>query len=168
MKELNEIKALIDTAKAGQLLARNELADRLEALGYSRYSSRNFPHPTEEGKKVCLDIQDCYKHGNEFLGYFYINVMWTTPHQHDDDCRNCDEEVDIHRREATIEEVLSALRLDLLMCLQQEEIELQRDWEMAKALPTEEELTKMRRREEDHLRKNPKDIPAVAKLLKIL
>jgi hypothetical protein len=167
MNTLNELKATIEAAQNGQLKWRKEFAKSLSALGYSLYHEHRFPHPKNEGEFVVIHIQDCF--GNEtskYNGYFCVDIMG--PHICDEECGyNCDREEDILRR-ASAEEVSQVLATDLSQSLGYEKSEEQRDAELAKSLPTEEDLAKMRRRIEDYLRKNPKDIPATVKLLKLI
>jgi hypothetical protein len=146
-KELVEIKALLDASLAGQARARWEFERRLYALGFEEaYLELQLPY---EDKKLIINVS--YEEGR-----FEVEIYWNE--SEDDYCS----------RPATAEEVILALREYLLSELESAEKEIQRDWELAKSLPTEEELAKVRRRIEDYLRKNPREIPAVAKLLKIL
>jgi hypothetical protein len=171
MKELAELKALIDGAKEGQLRARNELAKRLVALGFNLYGNMTFPHPSyEEGAEVHIFIQSCYGlEENQYLGFFQVETRKRIPHECDEECDRCEQEWDfIDRRPASAREVIAVLAKALEKELSAEQEEETRDWQLAKGLPTEEELAKARRRIEDHIRKNPRDVPAVAKLLKIL
>jgi len=128
-------------------------------------------HPSEEGKFVFISFSSNYTNeDNSFDASFNVDVRWETPHECNDECDewNCDRETDYHDRPATLDEVIGALKIDLKKQLSKKEAELTHIWQLAKSLPTEEELTKIRRRVEDHLRKHPRDIPAVAKLLKLL
>jgi hypothetical protein len=173
MKELAELKGMIDAAKAGQLHARNEFAKRLRTLGFYIDSENIFPHPSyEEGMEVRICMQSCYGYTpNEYYGYFYVETRKRVPHEHDDDCYrcNCEQEWDfVDVRPATSREVIAVLAKVLENRLTENQEEEIRNWELAKGLPTEEDLAKIRRQVEDYLRKNPKEIPAVAKLLKIL
>lgn len=170
-----ELAACIKVAQTEQVQARNEFAKRLEALGFNVYCdiTVDYPpcadYPQEEGKFISISLQSCYaSQGNEFLGYFNLEVIWKTPHHCDDTCRNCREEWDVHREPARIEEVLYAIRKKLMDRLQYEEAEQEFDQRLAKSLPTAEEIAKIRRKVEDELRKNPKNILPVAKLLDII
>ncbi|MFH0969635.1 MAG: hypothetical protein V1804_03955 [Patescibacteria group bacterium] len=171
-KDLAEIKALLDASLAGQVEARNEFAQRLASLGLTHESLMKVDHfPLREGEILRVSIQSYYFEGkNKHTGgWFDIEVCWLMPHEHTEECdSDCEIEKDSFSRPATAKEVVMALRNELLKKLEEAELELVRDWELAKALPTEEELAKARRRVEDNLRKHPKDIPAVIKLLKFI
>jgi hypothetical protein len=171
-KELAEMKGLIDAARAGQLSARNEFARRLNALGFDSLNNLVFPHPSfEEGRKIRISVSCFYGGSNASLDLrFLIEACKEVPHVCDEDCdRDCEQTIDlVERQPATAREVVAALAKSLENTLGDEEAEEIRDWELAKSLPTEEELAKVRRQIEDRLRKNPREIPAVAKLLKLL
>jgi hypothetical protein len=171
---LEEIKAMLDGTRNQQLRARIEFAKRLKSLGFYSGHEYEFPHPYEEGKIVKIHYSSDYDLSYEEMikngcrGWFEVNVEWQTSHGCDDDCgRDCDG-YDKHSYPATAEEIVAVLRTKLLSNLENEKEELQRDWELAKAIPTAEEIASLRRKIEDYLRKSPRDIVAVAKLLKFV
>ena len=169
MEELLVLKGSIEAAQQGQLAARKEFATKFAGLGYSLYSAHKFPHPSEEGKFVYIWIQDCMNDPKStFDGFFYVEVKWYISCE-EAGCEeyHCD---DAHTasRPATAEEVIGALKKDLMDQAETEWKEVERDNTLAAALPSEEELAKIRRQVEDAIRKDKKMILPIAKLLDVI
>lgn len=176
---IDEIAATIAAKKTASVIPQNQLADKLRLLGYHvGYDELRFPYPFEfvdDGhnvdnsydKEVVIRIGSyCGGNNSHYDPNFSIEVHWKESHRHDDDCdHNCDIEYEEYRRDATVDEMISAIRNDLMSQFGVAQSEFERSYQLAISLPTEEEIAKMRRRVEEEIRKDHKKILPVAKLL---
>jgi hypothetical protein len=131
-------------------------------------------HPTEEGLRIKVNFDDLrsYWERNPIFSSI-LPPSWPfkvlTVHRHVEGCRpKCRRDIDASR-EATPEEVVGALAKALRENCVELRNELERFRAIDQALPSADDVKKIRRRLEDRLRKSPAGtIIAVAKLLDLI